>query len=491
MYEAHHHLRFSDEAITACVKFASQYIQDRFLPDKAIDIMDETGARVQLKTLKTIPEAAQTVRTELRAVQAEKEAAIRVQDYALAGEHRVREVELQKKVVKIMAEEDRASKELLGTHADDQAPTDISALVEPLVTENDVAQVVSCWSGVPVEKVSADESVRLVALEKTLHNRVIGQEEAVVAVSKAVRRARAGLKNPNRPIASFIFCGPTGVGKTELCKALAAAYFGKEESMIRLDMSEFMERHTVSKLIGSPPGYVGYDDETQLCDRIRRNPYSLILFDEIEKAHPDIFNIMLQILEDGRLTDSKGRVVSFKNALIIMTSNVGAQNIQKNIEGGGGFGFQSNDEDAEKVGYEKLKSKVMEQLKNNFKPEFINRLDETIVFSPLTKTEIEQIAELEFKKVFSRIAEQGITIELTERFKKKVVDEGFDPQFGARPLRRAIGKMLEDELSSSFLTQPIVEGEIAIIDVDDEGKVIVMRNMGDGEEAAPPVEVAR
>merc|ERR1719265_1826334 len=420
MYEAHHHLRFSDEAITACVKFASQYIQDRFLPDKAIDIMDETGARVQLKTLKTIPEAAQTVRTELRAVQAEKEAEIRVQDYALAGEHRVREVELQKKVVKIMAEEDRASKELLGTHADDQAPTDISALVEPLVTENDVAQVVSCWSGVPVEKVSADEGVRLVQLEETLHKRVIGQEEAVVAVSKAVRRARAGLKNPSRPIASFIFCGPTGVGKTELCKALSEAYFGRKEAMLRFDMSEFMERHTVSKLIGSPPGYVGYDDETQLCDRIRRNPYSLVLFDEIEKAHPDVFNLMLQILEDGQLTDSKGRKVSFKNALIIMTSNVGAQSIEKNLAGGGGFGFSGLDDedDADRSSYQRLKSVVMDNLKNNFKPEFINRVDEVIVFRSLKLEEIRQIAELEFKKVFKRLDDQNIVIELTERFKK-------------------------------------------------------------------------
>merc|ERR1719215_2064986 len=323
-----------------------------------------------------------------------------------------------------------------------------------------------------------DEGSRLVQLEETLHGRVIGQEEAVVAVSKAVRRARAGLKNPNRPIASFIFCGRTGVGKTELCKALSAAYFGKEDSMIRLDMSEFMERHTVSKLIGSPPGYVGYDEESQLTDGIRRQPYSLVLFDEVEKAHPDVFNLMLQILEDGRLTDSKGRVVSFKNALIIMTSNVGSKVIEKGLQGGGGIGFQGLDDanSAEQSSYKRLKSMVHDELKNFFKPEFLNRLDEIIVFKSLTKPEVKQIAELEFKKTFKRTAERGVHLAMTDPFKAKVVDEGFNPVYGARPLRRAIMRLVEDELAESFLKEPTLEGERMLLDLSGDGDVVVLRN---------------
>jgi len=460
-YEEHHELRYTPEALEACVKLADQYVADRYLPDKAIDLLDETGARVRLLKQRDVPDETAEKRAELKEIEELIAQAVKEQDYGQADKLNKNKIALEEKLAK----------------SNETMPSSAQNI---FVDEPDVERVVAAMTGIKVEKVSADESARLMDLEKTLHGRVIGQEEAVVAVAKAVRRSRSGLKDPKRPIASFIFCGPTGVGKTELCKALTESYYGRQDSMLRFDMSEFMERHTVSKLIGSPPGYVGYNDESQLCDRIRRNPYSLVLFDEIEKAHPDVFNIMLQILEDGILTDSRGRTVSFKNALIIMTSNVGAQGIQKTIAGGGGFGFQASDDDAEKVGYEKLKSTVMEQLKNNFKPEFINRLDETIVFQPLTKSEIEQIAELEFKKVFNRIAEQGITIEMTERFKKKVVDEGFDPQFGARPLRRAIGKLLEDELAGSFLTQPIVEGEIAIVDLDDDGKVVILRNMGAG-----------
>jgi len=361
----------------------------------------------------------------------------------------------------------------------------------PVVTEDDVAKVVSVWTGVPVEKVSSDESQRLVALEETLHNRVIGQEEAVVAISKAVRRARAGLQNPNRPIASFIFCGPTGVGKTELCKALAAAYFGSEDSMIRLDMSEYMERHTVSKLIGSPPGYVGYDEESQLTDGVRRRPYTLVLFDECEKAHQDVFNLMLQILEDGRLTDSKGRLVSFKNTLIILTSNCGAKEIEKMMVGGE-IGFSTGDSlDGGETGqsqYGILKSKVLEQLKGFFKPEFLNRLDEVIVFKSLSKMEVAQIAELEFKKVNGRCDERGIRLSLTDRFKRKCVDEGYNPVYGARPLRRAIMRLLEDKLAESFLTDPTVEGEFVIVDLNPEDEVVVLRHHlpelseGDSEE---------
>jgi len=361
---------------------------------------------------------------------------------------------------------------------------------ETWVTEADVAAVVSKWTGIPVEKVSTDEGARLVQLEKTLHGRVIGQEEAVVAVAKAVRRARAGLKNPNRPIASFIFCGPTGVGKTELCKALSAAYFGKEDAMIRLDMSEFMERHTVSKLIGSPPGYVGYDEESQLTDGIRRKPYSLVLFDEVEKAHPDVFNLMLQILEDGRLTDSKGRVVSFKNALIIMTSNVGAKAIEKGISGGGGIGFSGLEDQlsAEQSSYKRLKTLVHDELKNFFRPEFLNRLDEIIVFKSLTKPEVREIAELEFKKTFKRTSERGITLSMTDRFKTKVVDEGFNPAYGARPLRRAIMRLVEDELAEAFLKEPTVEGENILLDLNNDGEVVVLRNQPTDSSGGEDVE---
>jgi ATP-dependent Clp protease ATP-binding subunit ClpC len=481
-YEQHHKLRYSDEAIVACVKLAGQYINDRFMPDKAIDVLDETGARVQLRQNAKIPDEAKEARRELRELQAQKEEAVRNQRYEEAAKLKETEVELTQKVNTLLRE---ALKEagLLEATGDGTEEDMLKALEvkEPVVTEADVAQVVSVWTGVPVEKVGTDEADRLVALEETLHARVIGQNEAVTAVSKAVRRARAGLKNPERPIASFMFCGPTGVGKTELCKALAAAYFGMEDSMIRLDMSEYMERHTVSKLIGSPPGYVGYDEESQLTDGIRRKPYSLVLFDEVEKAHPDIFNLMLQILEDGHLTDSKGRKVSFKNALIIMTSNVGAKAIEKGITGGGGIGFGGMDEDVDQSSYKKLKETVFEELKNFYRPEFLNRLDEVVVFRSLTKPEVEQIAELEFRKTFNRCSEKGLTLSLTDRFKKKVVDEGFNPIYGARPLRRAITKCLEDELAESFLNIPVTEGEFVLVDLNDAGETIVLRGQVQSE----------
>jgi len=495
-YEAHHKLRYSEEALEACVKFASQYITDRFLPDKAIDVLDETGARVRLRQMAKIPDSAKEVRAELREVQLKKEEAVRVQNFELAGEWKTKEVALSKKMSQLIWEASAAADAESGAAPAELAPGEDYEVKEPLVTEADVASVVSTWTGVPVEKVNSDEGARLVALEDTLHKRVIGQEEAVTAVAKAIRRARAGLKNPNRPIASFIFCGPTGVGKTELCKALSAAYFGKEESMIRLDMSEFMERHTVSKLIGSPPGYVGYDEESQLTDGIRRRPYSLVLFDEVEKAHPDVFNLCLQILEDGRLTDSKGRVVSFKNALIIMTSNVGAKAIEKSLLGASGLGFSGMESsgDAETSSYQRLKTMVFDELKNFFRPEFLNRLDEIIVFKSLTKAEVVQIAELEFRKTFKLCLEKGLTLSLTERFKKKVVDEGFNPVYGARPLRRAIMRLLEDQLAESFLNTPVKEGEYCIVDTDKEGEVIVLRQQipetSEPEEDAVAVKVA-
>eukprot|EP00401_Gymnodinium_catenatum_P001974 CAMPEP_0117500220 /NCGR_PEP_ID=MMETSP0784-20121206/22664_1 /TAXON_ID=39447 /ORGANISM="" /LENGTH=1053 /DNA_ID=CAMNT_0005295423 /DNA_START=30 /DNA_END=3194 /DNA_ORIENTATION=+ len=490
-YEEHHKLKYTEEALVSCVKFASQYITDRFLPDKAIDVLDETGARVRLRASSILPEAAKEAQAELKEVQAKKEEAIRAQNYEEAAQLKTREGQLRT-TIKTALEEARKAKEgdeaaAEGEDAEGEGEEGATFGSKVVVTEDDVAAVVAKWTGVPVEKVSTDEGARLVKLEETLHNRVIGQAEAVTAVAKAVRRARAGLKNPNRPIASFIFCGPTGVGKTELCKALSAAYFGKEESMIRLDMSEFMERHTVSKLIGSPPGYVGYDEESQLTDGIRRKPYSLVLFDEVEKAHPDVFNLMLQVLEDGRLTDSKGRVVSFKNALIIMTSNVGSKVIEKGVAGGSvgiGFSGMEDEDDAEAASYKRLKSMVHDELKNFFRPEFLNRLDEVIVFKSLTKPEVTQIADLEFKKTFGRTLERGVHLSMTPKFKQKVVDEGFNPVYGARPLRRAIMRLLEDELAESFLKVPVVEGENIKMDVDGDGQVVVLRGQPPEPEAA-------
>ncbi|NMG60856.1 AAA family ATPase, partial [Geitlerinema sp. P-1104] len=342
----------------------------------------------------------------------------------------------------------------------------------PMVTEENIAEIVSSWTGVPVTKLEETESEKLLHLEDTLHKRLIGQEEAVRAVSRAVRRARVGLKNPHRPIASFIFSGPTGVGKTELTKALAAYFFGAEESMIRLDMSEFMERHTVSKLIGSPPGFVGYDEGGQLTEAVRRRPYSVILFDEIEKAHPDVFNLLLQILEDGRLTDSKGRVVDFKNTLLIMTSNIGSRVIEK---GGGGLGFEiaGDETDAQ---YNRIRSLVNEELKQYFRPEFLNRLDDIIVFSQLNREEIKQIADIELKRVFDRLVEKDIRLQATEAFKSRLADEGYDPAYGARPLRRAIMRLLEDVLAEKMLSGEIQDGDRAIIDLDDDGQVIISKD---------------
>jgi len=340
----------------------------------------------------------------------------------------------------------------------------------PSVDAEEIAHIVASWTGVPVNKLTESESEKLMHMEDTLHQRLIGQEDAVKAVSRAIRRARVGLKNPNRPIASFIFSGPTGVGKTELTKALAAYFFGSEDAMIRLDMSEYMERHTVSKLIGSPPGYVGYNEGGQLTEAVRRRPYTVVLFDEIEKAHPDVFNMLLQILEDGRLTDAKGRTVDFKNTLLIMTSNIGSKVIEK---GGGGLGFEFS-EDAAESQYNRIRNLVNEELKGYFRPEFLNRLDEIIVFRQLNKEEVKEIAELMLREVFSRLTEKEIRLEVTDRFKERLIDEGYNPSYGARPLRRAIMRLLEDVLAEEILSGRVGEGDTAIVDVDDEGKVKVL-----------------
>ena len=464
-YEVHHKLKYTDEALECAAKFSSQYISDRFLPDKAIDLIDEAGSRVRLEHT-SIPEEAKELDKELKALQKEKDTAIRGQDFEAAGSIRDKEVELKSQIKAITEKKQEEAK----------AEIESGKETGPTVNEQDIADVVAAWTGIPVDKVASDEAQRLMGMEEKLHERLIGQEEAIVACSRAVRRSRTGLKSPNRPVASFIFAGPTGVGKSELAKSLSQFYFGSEEAMVRLDMSEFMERHTVSKLIGSPPGYVGYSEGGQLTEAVRRRPYTLVLFDEIEKAHPDVFNMMLQILEDGRLTDSKGRVIDFKNSLIIMTSNVGASQIEK---GGGGLGFQLND-DVEDQSYQRIKSLVQDELKNYFRPEFLNRLDEIIIFRQLNKQEVREIAMIMLNNVFKRLKEKEITLDVTDRFKDKVVDEGFSPAFGARPLRRAIMRLLEDNLAEKMLTGEIAEGTSAIMDVNAEGEIIVMT--GDGKE---------
>ncbi|KAL0441815.1 UNVERIFIED_CONTAM: ATP-dependent Clp protease ATP-binding subunit ClpACD4B, chloroplastic [Sesamum radiatum] len=413
-YEIHHKLRYTDEAIVAAAQLSHQYISDRFLPDKAIDLIDEAGSRVRLRHAQ-LPEEARELEKELRQITKEKNEAVRGQDFEKAGELRDREMDLKAQISALIDKNKEMTK--AESEAGDGGPT---------VTEVDIQHIVSSWT-----------------------------DEAVKAISRAIRRARVGLKNPNRPIASFIFSGPTGVGKSELAKALATYYFGSEEAMIRLDMSEFMERHTVSKLIGSPPGYVGYTEGGQLTEAVRRRPYTLVLFDEIEKAHPDVFNMMLQILEDGRLTDSKGRTVDFKNTLLIMTSNVGSSVIEK---GGRRIGFDL-DYDEKDSSYNRIKSLVTEELKQYFRPEFLNRLDEMIVFRQLTKLEVKEIADIMLKEVFERLKIRDIELQVTERFRDRVVEEGYNPSYGARPLRRAIMRLLEDSMAEKMLARDIKEGD--------------------------------
>jgi|EP00962_Isochrysis_galbana_P062137 ATP-dependent Clp protease ATP-binding subunit ClpC len=453
-YERHHKLVISDEALVAAAKFADQYIADRYLPDKAIDLIDEAGSRVRLLNSQ-LPPVAKELDQELRALLKSKEEAVRSQEFEKASELREREMEIKAQINAVI----RVSKDPLG-----------KIVATPIVTEEDIAQIVAAWTSIPVSKLTKSESEKLLQMEETLHSRIIGQDEAVVAVSKAIRRARVGLKNPNRPIASFLFSGPTGVGKTELTKALAAYFFGSEDAMVRLDMSEFMERHTVSKLIGSPPGYVGYNEGGQLTEAVRRRPYTVVLFDEVEKAHPDVFNLMLQIFEDGRLTDSKGRTIDFKNTLLIMTSNIGSKVIEK---GGGNLGFELGTDQDNSV-YNRIKSLVNEELKQFFRPEFLNRLDEIIVFRQLTKSEVGEIAEIMLKEVFERIATKGIQLEVTDRFKERLIDEGYNPVYGARPLRRAVMRLLEDSLSTKVLSGDIKSGDTAVVDVDSSGKIRVL-----------------
>ncbi|MCF6411884.1 ATP-dependent protease ATP-binding subunit ClpC [Pseudalkalibacillus salsuginis] len=441
-YEAHHRVTITDDAIDAAVKLSDRYISDRFLPDKAIDLIDEAASKVRLRSY-TAPPNLKELEQRLESVRKEKDAAVQSQEFEKAASLRDSEQKLR--------EELETTK---NTWKEKQGQENTE------VTPEDIALVVSNWTGVPVSKLKQEETERLLNMEDILHNRVIGQEEAVKAISKAIRRARAGLKDPKRPIGSFIFLGPTGVGKTELARALAEALFGDEDATIRIDMSEYMEKHTTSRLVGSPPGYVGHEEGGQLTEKVRRNPYSVILLDEIEKAHPEVFNILLQVLEDGRLTDSKGRTVDFRNTVVIMTSNVGADTLKRNKH----MGFTAQSEDQ---AYENMKTKVMDEMKKAFRPEFLNRIDETIVFHTLEKEHLKHIISLMSKQLQNRLAEQGIDIELTEAALEKIAEEGYDPDYGARPLRRALQRRIEDRLSEELLRGTIAKGQTVKIDVED------------------------
>ncbi|QOY37500.1 ATP-dependent protease ATP-binding subunit ClpC [Anaerobacillus isosaccharinicus] len=446
-YEAHHRVTITDEAIEESVKLSDRYISDRFLPDKAIDLVDEAASKVRLRSY-TIPPNLKELEQRLEETRKEKDAAVQSQEFEKAASLRDSEQRLREELDGLKKE----WKEKQG-----QENTE--------VTTEDIAQVVASWTGIPVSKLAEEETERLLNMEEILHKRVIGQEEAVKAISKAIRRARAGLKDPKRPIGSFIFLGPTGVGKTELARAVAETLFGDEDAVIRIDMSEYMEKHATSRLVGSPPGYVGHDDGGQLTEKVRRKPYSVILFDEIEKAHPEVFNILLQVLEDGRLTDSKGRTVDFRNTAVIMTSNVGASELKRNKY----LGFTTETEGQE---YKDMKDKVMGELKKSFRPEFLNRIDEIIVFHSLDKKHIREIVSLMADTLTKRLIEHEIEFDLTDAAKDKIADEGYDPEYGARPLRRALQKHVEDRLSEELLRGTIQKGQKVTLDVKDNEFIV-------------------
>jgi ATP-dependent Clp protease ATP-binding subunit ClpC len=457
-YEEHHQLTISDKALSAAATLSARYIPDRFLPDKAIDLIDEAASRVRIKH-RTIPITLKEARRAQESMRKDKEAALAAQQYEFAAELRQRELQIEEKIKKMEEE----------WQAEQKQET-------PVVTEEDIAQVVSMWTGIPVAQLASEETSRLLHMEEALHKRIVGQDEAIDAVAKAVRRARAGLKDPRHPIGNFIFLGPTGVGKTELVRALAEFMFGSEDALIRLDMSEFMERHTVARLVGAPPGYVGYEEGGQLTEAVRRKSYCTILLDEIEKAHPDVFNILLQIFDDGHLTDAKGRRVDFRNSIIVMTSNIGAELIRK----GTTLGFTAHGDEAKtrEEAYERMKEKLLGELKKTFRPEFLNRIDGVVVFHSLTKEHIRKIVDLMLAQVSKQLAEKGIKLEVTDAAKDFLGEKGYDEVFGARPLRRVIQDKVEDKLSESLLRGQFQPGDTAVVDV--EGEEIVVHSAAVG-----------
>ena len=456
-YEEHHRLTISDEALHSAANLAARYIPDRFMPDKAIDLIDEAASRVNIKH-RTIPITLREAKQAGDSVRKDKDAALATQQYEYAAELRERELQLADKIKRMEAE----------WHAEKEQ-------AKPVVTADDIAEIVSMWTGIPVVQLTADETKRLLQMEEVLHNRIIGQDEAVGIIAKAVRRARAGLKDPRHPIGNFIFLGPTGVGKTELVRALADFMFGSEETLIRLDMSEFMEKHSVSRLVGAPPGYVGYDEGGQLTEAVRRKSYCVILLDEIEKAHPDVFNILLQIFDDGHLTDAKGRRVDFRNSIIVMTSNIGAELIKK----GSTIGFAVHDEaKTQQESHERMKEKLLGELKKAFRPEFLNRIDGVVVFHSLTREHIREIVDLMLVPLTQQLAEKGIKLEVSEAAKDLLGEKGYDEVFGARPLRRAIQDMIENKLSDDLLRGKFNSGDTAVIDVEEKEIVVHQAAVG-------------
>ena len=449
-YEAHHSVRINDEAVKAAVKLSDRYITDRYLPDKAIDLIDEASSKVHLR-MGTAPDHLKEMEEKIEEIRSEKESAVVQQDFEKAAKLR---------------DDERKLKEELEKLTEEWKSKNVGTVQE--VSEDDIAQIVSSWTGIPVQKIAQEESEKLLKLEEVLHKRVIGQDEGIKAISKAVRRARAGLKSPKRPIGSFVFLGPTGVGKTELARALAEALFGSEDALVRIDMSEYMEKHAISRLIGSPPGYVGHEEGGQLTEVIRRKPYSVILFDEIEKAHPEVFNILLQVMEDGRLTDSKGRTVNFKNTVLIMTSNLGASEMKK----AGSLGF--NREKTAQDNFDEMKKRVLEAMKKAFKPEFLNRIDDSIVFHSLEESHIKEIVDLMLKEIQLRLKENEMTMEVSPEAKTLIAKEGFDSEYGARPLRRAIQRLIEDPLADELLKGEFKSGNHILIG-EAEGKITISK----------------
>jgi ATP-dependent Clp protease ATP-binding subunit ClpC len=462
-YEAHHRVKITDEALRAAARLSDRYVTDRYLPDKAIDLIDEAASKVRLKALVAPPEL-KDLEERIEKTRLEKESAIKNEEFEKAAELRDLEQRLQDEL-------NQKRENWKNSRSRNEAK----------VTEEDIAEVVSSWTGIPVKRLAEEETERLLHLEEILHQRVVGQDEAIDAVARAIRRARAGLKNPKRPIGSFIFLGPTGVGKSELARALAEALFGDEDAMIRLDMSEYMERHTVSRLMGAPPGYVGYEEGGQLTEQVRRHPYSVVLFDEVEKAHPEVFNVLLQVLEDGRLTDAQGRTVDFRNTVLIMTSNVGAHEIQRSTA----IGFRKTED--EKSDYEQMKSKVMDELRRTFRPEFLNRIDEIIVFHSLTRDDIKKIVDIMLREIQSELKERDMKLVVTDAAKEFLVDKGFDREYGARPLRRAIQRYIENPLSEEVLMGHFKEGQVIHADLQD-GE-IVFRNDPPGDKGGGEKQV--